>query len=56
MISAQYEVENQVSQWSRGLAKCEQDDDNQEEMVQARHEAQEEDAKCGFTMTMMVPK
>ncbi len=34
MISAQYEDENQVSQRSRGLAKYEQDDDDQEEMVQ----------------------
>ena len=37
MISAQYEVENQVSQRSRGLAKYEQDDDDQEEMVQVCH-------------------
>ncbi len=56
MISAQYEDGNQVSQRSRGLAKSEQDDDDQEERVQARHGAREEDAKCGFTMTMMVPK
>ncbi len=56
MISARYEVENQVSQRRRGLAKYEQDDDDQEEVVQVRHEAQEEDAKCGFTMGMMVPK
>ncbi len=44
-LSPVWKSKAKVSQRSRDLAKCEQDDDDQEDMVQVRHEAQEEGAK-----------